>query len=61
MYKDDLALDNQQQLICHKTQTNQSDKTEFMCFSQDGAILLNDKPLKLMHQFIFETQLTKQL
>ena len=24
-----------------------------MCFNQDGAILLNDKPLKLVDQFIY--------
>ena len=30
-----------------------SDKTEFMCFKQDGGISsLNDKPLKLVDQFI---------
>ena len=31
-----------------------SDKTEFMCFNQDGAISsLNCKPLKLVDPFIF--------
>ena len=30
-----------------------SDKTEFMCFNQDGAISLNDKSLKLVDEFIY--------
>ena len=31
-----------------------SDKTEFMCFKQYGAIFsLNSKPLKLVNQFIY--------
>ena len=31
-----------------------SEKTDFMCFNQDGAISsLNDKPLKLVDQFIY--------
>ena len=30
-----------------------SDKTEFMCFNKDSVISLNDKPLKLVDQFIY--------
>ena len=31
-----------------------SDKTNFMCFDQDGAISsLNEKPLKLVDQFVY--------
>ena len=28
------------------------DKTDFMCYNQDGAVLLNRKPSKLVDQFI---------
>ena len=31
----------------------ESDKTEFMCFNQNGAISLNDKPLQLVDDFTY--------
>ena len=45
MYKEDLALDNQQWLICHKIQTNPT-KTGEQCHLT--LIILTYQPLRLI-------------
>ena len=65
-YADDLALlvntSTQAESLLHSPEQAvrgislcmNSDKTEFMCFNQNGAISsLNDKPQKLVDQFIY--------
>ena len=38
MYKEDLVLNNQQWLICHKTQPNQIIYIQYICIKKDLAL-----------------------
>ena len=49
MYKEDLALNNQKLLICHKTQPNQTKPSFFSLYDKNIALTFTP--------FIFQTEI----